>query len=285
MPPNNTMNTRKHNGIVYTTTFLSWEKSLPPLLDKAGLADNIPADKTILIKPNLVETLRPPITTPVTLVRCLVEYLQEHLANPIVVAEGCGALDYNTHRCFAELGYTALAKDTGIELIDLNEEPYQRHSLEHCKHWPEFYLPDIAVDSFLLSVPVLKVHTLAEVTLTMKNMMGLAPPDHYHQGGGWKKAAFHERIHDAVADLNRYRSPDFTILDATIGMAEAHLWGPTCNPPVNRLVAGYDPVAIDSYGASLLGKDWQDIGHIVELNGELGQAAPITRIQTEATFC
>ncbi|MCW5202029.1 DUF362 domain-containing protein [Desulfobulbus sp. US1] len=273
------MNATNQNGIVYTTSFLSWQESLPPLLDKAGLTKHIPASKTILIKPNLVETLRPPITTPVALVRCIVDYLQKHLDNAIVIGEGCGALDYDTHRCFTELGYTKMARETGVELIDLNEAPCQRHSLPQCKRWPEFYLPEIATDSFLLSVPMLKAHTLAGVTLTMKNMMGLAPPNHYHQGGGWKKAAFHTRVHEAIADLNRYRSPDFTILDATVGMAEAHLWGPTCDPQINKLVAGFDPVAIDSYGAALLGKDWQQIGHIAEVDGELGQAAPITEIE------
>ncbi|WP_339137264.1 MAG: DUF362 domain-containing protein [Candidatus Electrothrix sp. GW3-4] len=273
------MKASKQNGRVYTTTFLSWQESLPPLLDKAGLVNYIPAGKTILIKPNLVETLRPPITTPVKLVRCIVTYLQERLKNPIVIGEGCGALDYDTHRCFTELGYTAMARETGVELIDLNEVPYQQYSLPQCKRWPEFYLPDIAADSFLLSVPVLKAHTLAGVTLTMKNMMGLAPPAHYHQGGGWKKAAFHKRVHEAVADLNRYRSPDFTLLDATVGMAKAHLWGPICDPPVNKLVAGFDPVAIDSYGAALLGKDWRKIGHLTDTDGELGQAEPITAIK------
>ncbi len=274
------MKTDNKNGVVYTTTFLSWQKGLPPLLDKARLTDHIPAGKTILIKPNLVETLCPPITTPVALVRCIVEYLQKNLNNPIIIGEGCGALDYDTHRCFTELGYTAMAREKEVELVDLNEAPCQRHSLPQCKRWPEFYLPEIATDSFLLSVPVLKAHTLAEVTLTMKNMMGLAPPDRYNQGGGWKKAAFHNRVHEAVADLNRYRSPDFTILDATVGMAEAHLWGPACDPPINKLIAGFDPVALDSYGAALLGKDWQRIGHIADVDGELGQAAPIAEIET-----
>ncbi|RWX43869.1 hypothetical protein H206_02363 [Candidatus Electrothrix aarhusensis] len=40
------------------------------------------------------------------------------------------------------------------------------------------------------------------------------------------------------------------------------------------------PVAIDSYGAALLGKDWQRIGHIADVDGELGQAAPIAEIET-----
>jgi len=118
------------------------------------------------------------------------------------------------------------------------------------------------------------VHTLAGVTLTMKNMMGLVPPSHYRQGNSWKKSAFHTSIQEAITDLNRYRTPDFTFLDATIGMPEAHLWGPVCDPPVNKLAAGYDSVAIDAYGAGLLGKNWQDIGHIRALHGELGTAGP-----------
>jgi len=112
------------------------------------------------------------------------------------------------------------------------------------------------------------------VTLTMKNMMGLAPPQHYC-AGSWKKSAFHDRIQDAVADLNRYRTPDFTLLDASVGMAKAHLWGPTCDPPVKRLAAGFDPVALDAYGTMLLKRRWQDIGHIRSLHGELGQADPL----------
>ena len=76
------MKTNKHNGTVYSTSFLSWEKSLPPLLDRTGLAEQIPAGKPILIKPNLVEVLRPPITTPVALVKEIVKYLQAQLNNP-----------------------------------------------------------------------------------------------------------------------------------------------------------------------------------------------------------
>ena len=65
-----------------------------------------------------------------------------------------------------------------------------------------------------------------------------------------------------------------------MGMAEAHLWGPSCNPPVNKLVAGFDPVAIDSYGTTLLGMNWHEIGHIADVDGELGQAEPITEVET-----
>jgi uncharacterized protein (DUF362 family) len=112
----------------------------------------------------------------------------------------------------------------------------------------------------------------------MKNMMGLVPPAHYRQGNSWKKSSFHTNIQQAIADLNRYRTPDFTILDATIGMVDSHLRGRTCKPAPNILAAGYDPVAIDCYGADLLGKDWHNIGHIAGVHQELGLAEPLQRI-------
>ncbi len=77
---------------------------------------------------------------------------------------------------------------------------------------------------------------------------------------------------NSILDLNRYRTPDYTIMDATIGMAEAHLWGPTCNPPVNKIIACKDSVAIDVYGTTLLNFDWERIGHIKDADGVIGSS-------------
>lgn len=249
--------------------------ALAKLLDESGLPPRLKGESRILIKPNLVEALQPPITTPVELVDQLIIYLQSVTNAQIIIAEGTGATDYDTFHPFTELGYTELADKHHIELIDLNEEESVHLQQAECQRWPELYLPRIVMDSFLLSVPVLKAHSLAKVTLTMKNMMGCPPPAHYQQGTSWKKSTFHTGMQEAVADLNRYRTPDFTLLDASIGMAQAHLWGPTCDPPIGLLVAGHDPVAVDAYGAALLDKDWRTIGHISGVHNELGQAEPL----------
>lgn len=271
--------TSAHKGTVFTTAFTSWQESLASLLTVAGLREKIAASsRNILIKPNLVEALDPPITTPVELIAELVRQLRQITSAGIIVAEGSGARDYETGHTFDKLGYTAMASELDIKLVDLNNEKPVPLENSDCRRWPRMYLPAIALESFLISVPVLKAHTLAGVTLTLKNMMGLAPPSHYRSGGSWKKSAFHDRIQEAVSDLNRYRTPDFTILDATVGMARAHLWGPPCDPPVNILAAGYDPVAIDTYGTSLLGKNWTDIGHIRLLHKIIGQAEPLNLI-------
>jgi len=47
------------------------------------------------------------------------------------------------------------------------------------------------------------------------------------------------------------------------------------------LAASYDPVAIDAFGAGLLGHDWQTIGHIRDLDGELGRAHPLGLVKLE----
>ena len=267
----------RNNSTVYTSLFTSWQESVPRLLDATGLPDRLAAEKRIIIKPNLVEPLKPPITTPVELIATLVDFIHASLPHlEIIIGEGCGSSSKNTWQIFDTLGYSKLADRTGVTLLDLNEAPLVHMQDSKCGRWPEMYLPRIVFESFLISVPVLKAHSLAGVTLTMKNMMGLVPPAHYQQGGHWKKAAFHQNIQEAVFDLNRYRTPDFTLLDATIGMQEAHLWGSTCDPPPNRLAAGYDPVAMDSYGCSLLGIKWNSVGHLDMAHGILGSAAPLT---------
>lgn len=265
-----------HTGKIWTTQEIDWQTGTDRLLSAAGLKDGIGDAKTVLIKPNLVEALDPPITTPVTLVEAIIGYLRRELPQVrISVGEGTGSTSYDTFHCFDELGYTEMAGRCGVELIDLNEESLVRHARADCTRWPEMYLPLLLDEVFLLSVPVLKAHSLSGVTLTMKNMMGCAPPSHYQQGGHWGKSSFHRRIHEAVLDLNRYRCADFTLLDATVGMAQAHLWGPECDPPVGRLAASWDPVAIDSYGCSLLGKSYQKIAHIRGGHGQLGRAEPL----------
>ena len=264
---------------LYATEITSLESDITRLLDSSGLADIIPKRQAILIKPNLVAALEPPITTPVRLVSLLISYLQKKFpGQEIIIGEGTGSLEYDTHHPFQMLGYSKLASEKNIRLLDLNHEELTKREDPKCSRWPVMHLPSLLDEVFLLSVPVLKVHTLAKVTLTMKNMMGCAPPSHFRGNGHYGKSSFHQQIHEAIFDLNRYRCPDFSLLDASVGMAESHLWGRHCDPPLNTLAASTDPVSIDAFGAKLLGKRWQDIGYISLANSVLGSA------ETTATY-
>jgi uncharacterized protein (DUF362 family) len=257
---------------IYCIDFKNWNESVSKLLEASNLDKCLPEGKKILLKPNLVTNDPPPITTPVAFTRAVADFiLSKNPRAKIIIAEGCGATEYDTFTPFKDLGYKDLAQENNFELIDLNNAPLIKLSNPECKRWPEFYMPRIIMESFLISLPVLKAHSIADVTLTMKNMMGAAPPKHYN-AGSWQKSAFHSQMHEALFDMNRYRTPDFTVLDATVGMRDAHLWGPTCDPKPNLLAASADPVAIDTFGTSVLNKDWQEIGHIKMADGILGFA-------------
>ena len=259
-----------------------WGESVTALLEASGdgLRAALEGRATVILKPNLVEAIKPPVTTPVELIAELIDGLRRITPGAeIIVAEGVGAADYETDHAFSELGYIDMAKRKGVRLVDLNNEKFVELTDPRCLRWPVMHLPEIIMNSFVVSVPVLKAHSLSSVTLTMKNMMGAVPPVHYQAGGHWKKSAFHDRMHESILDLSRYRVPDFTVLDATVGMAESHLGGPQCDPPVGRVAASFDPVAIDAYGTRLLGRDWRSVAHIKDAHDELGQAHPLDVVE------
>ncbi|MBU2488209.1 MAG: DUF362 domain-containing protein [Proteobacteria bacterium] len=243
--------------------FTGYEETVALAMDRAGAPGALAGCGPVMIKPNLVNDSPFPVTTPPALCEAVIRYVRQHSDVRVVVAEGTGDPSLETMEIFDSLGYTRMASELGVELMDLNTQPLMRMKNEGCQVFPEMHLPQVAFNHFLISVPVLKAHSLAGITGTLKNMMGLAPPKFYSgRWGTWKKAAFHGRMQDAVADLNRYRIPDFTVMDATVGLAEYHLGGPVLDPAPNQILAGQDPWAVDRQAARLLGLDWRAIGHL-----------------------
>lgn len=247
--------------------FKSYAESIPAILEESGAADIFSQQTTILLKPNLVNSSPFPVTTSPDFCKPIIEFIQHCSSAKIIIAEGCGDSVYETTDLFRMLGYETLAQELEVELVDLNYEPVSQFSDPENPIFKSFYLPDIAFDSFILSLPVLKAHSLATITGTLKNMMGFAPPEYYSGTGPWKKASFHTRMQDSIIGLCRYRQPDLTLMDASVGLAEYHLGGPTCQPHVNKLILSDDPFKMDQKAARLLNLDPEGIRHIQRFSG------------------
>lgn len=250
-----------------TIPFASYARSVPLALDLLDAGPVLAKQQAVLVKPNLVNASAYPVTTPVDFCESVILCLRRYTAADIVVAEGTGDAGLETPEVFERLGYTAMARRTGVELVDLNHAPLKTLSNPTCKVFPEIHLPEIAFTHFIVSLPVLKAHSLSGITGTLKNMIGFAPPAYYGGSGGWKKSAFHARMHEAISDLNRYRTPDLTLLDAGIGLAEYHLGGPVCVPPPEQIIAGFNGREVDRIAAGLLGIDPDTIPHLVDTSG------------------
>lgn len=248
---------------VVLTDFTSYADSVPAALDACGAAGLLRKQKRVLIKPNLVNASPPPVTTPVECCAAIVRYVRAHAPQAeVVVAEGCGDVLRETPELFAIHGYDLLSGREGVGLLDLNQAECVRVDNPEGEVFTELWLPEAAMASFLISVPVLKAHSLADMTGSLKNLMGLLPPARYGKGGAWKKSSFHARMQASLRDLARCRTPDLTLMDASVGLKDHHLGGSRCDPPLATLIAGTDALACDRAGAELLGLDWRDIGHL-----------------------
>ena len=262
---------------VLNEPFVSFAGSIPRLFDALGAADVLAGQRRILIKPNLVNPSPPPVTLPLEAAAALVDYCQQHTTAPVIIAEGTGEPDVTTWDVFKAHGYDTLADQKGVELMDLNDADLVKLSHPECRVFPTFMMPEVVMNSYVISAATLKVHSLARVTLSMKNLIGVAPPAYYQRGGYWRKSAFHHQMQTSVFELNRYRQPDLAFIDGSVGLADHHLRGPCCDPPVRTLLAGFDPVAVDARGAELLGIPWQQVGHIKMADGILGRAESIEK--------
>ncbi len=242
--------------------FKSYKESVPVLLDRIQANLIFSSQKTILLKPNLVNSSQHPVTTSPEFCDVIIQYIRNCTDSKIIIAEGCGDADYETTELFQLLGYQALASKYDIELLDLNYAPVTVKSEPRNKIFPKMALPNIAFESYIVSLPVLKAHSLARITGTLKNMMGFAPPKYYSGGSFWKKAGFHARMQQSIIELNRLITPDLTIMDASIGLADYHLGGSRCSPPVNKIISGFNPWNVDRMAADLLKMDWHTIRHV-----------------------
>lgn len=254
------MSTR--NRTTHVVEFINYAESIRNALDGIRASDILSKQRVILIKPNLVDSIKFPVTTHRDCVSAIIDYIRNYTDARIIIAEGCGCPNKETAQVFKELGYTELAQEKSVELMDLNKAPLIKLKNPKFKVLPVCYLPEVAMRSFILSVPVLKAHSFSSVTLSLKNMLGFAPPEYYQRSGYWKKSFFHQDMHNSIFELNLYRTPDMVLLDASVGMPDYHLGGRECSPPVNKIIAGTDAGEVDKIGAELLGFDWRDIPHI-----------------------
>jgi uncharacterized protein (DUF362 family) len=244
--------------------FETYEKSVQEALERSGFASKVKEASKIIIKPNIIEDVPPPLTTDVRCIEAIIRYIQERFeAKHIVIAEGSGGCQ--TSKAYKKLGYTELAEKYKVELIDLDaHKTIKEVKVEHSLQWGTIYLPELVIEGFLVSAAVLKHHTITHVTLSLKNMIGILPKKHYSGYWSYNKSMVHKGdVEKAIHDIHRVRRADFAVIDAAIGQFGSHLTdGRPFDPPIGKIIACSDPVQADEAGCRLLNEDPEDIEHI-----------------------
>ena len=145
--------------------------------------------KTVVLKPNLVDyAFGNAINTHPLLVLAAAESFRRMGAKSVVLAEGPGH-QRDTLLVLSQSGYQQSLRDEKIRFIDLNRDELIRTPLRASyMGMKDLWLPRTVLEAdFLVSMPKIKAHHWAGVTLSMKNMFGVVPGARY----GWPKNILH----------------------------------------------------------------------------------------------
>jgi uncharacterized protein (DUF362 family) len=225
--------------------------------------------KRILLKPNLVEfDPKGVINTHPAVIEAAIDSFRSLGAGEVVVAEGPG------HRRDSEYLLTAsgiydVIKEHKVRYVDLNTDDVRLTKLgSRFTNLRQLYLPETLFNADLLvSMPKLKTHHWAGITLSLKNMFGVVPGSVY----GWPKNALHwAGIHRSILDINSSLPiPQFAIVDGIVGMeGNGPIQGQAKQSGV--LILGEDLVAVDATAARLMKIEPRKIEYLEQADQFLG---------------
>ncbi len=158
-------------------------------------------------------------------------------------------------RCYVQSGIADAARAAGAEVSYVDERKFKEMNVkgEAMKSWPLY--TDIFETDKVINIPVAKHHSLAKLTMSMKNWMGVM---------GGSRRQIHQRLDESLVDLSMFIKPTLTILDAVrILTANGPQGGNLADvKKLDTVIVGVDQVAIDSFGATLFGMKGSDLGYV-----------------------
>jgi uncharacterized protein (DUF362 family) len=279
----NTLNAKSKKEIVSIVRIK--DGNIPKAVEEAvdllgGIKTVTRGAESVLLKPNLVGPSKA-ITTNIEVVKTIAQLMQKSGQNAMI-GEGSAAAPlfniigdetYRTNKkeildgmqqyVFDALGYTEMAKSLDIPLINLHSGDIVEVQLNNGFAAKSLKIHKILTEVDLVcSLPMMKTHVLATVTLAMKNLIGLYPGTEYYSVRSWLHDRAAERGSTGVAyeilDMNRAVKTGFSLIDASTAM-EGN--GPSSGTLVDMglIVAGTSPLAADMIGATLMGFELKDI--------------------------
>ncbi len=230
------------------------------------------SSKEVYIKVNGIDFQKHSYTSPEVL-KAVIEYLNNIGADVYVMENSTQA--NMTRIVFAINGFKDVCEETGAKIIFLDEEDTKTYEFKGKPSVAEkskgyilktFRLPKTITkimenrDSITyINLPKLKTHSMAGVTLGIKNQWGF--PQHADRG---KDHNFN--LHSKLVDVYEYIKPDITIIDGLEGTIHGHYpptaWEDRLVKKFDILIGGRDTLAVDVVGARIFGLTLDDVPHL-----------------------
>ncbi|MDR0463873.1 MAG: DUF362 domain-containing protein [Treponema sp.] len=208
-------------------------------------------EHSVSLKPNLVSPKPSNMgsTTHSEVLEGIILFLKDFGIRNINIIEN-SSFGQSAKQAFKVCGYETLSKKYGVPLIDLGDDRFV--TLKHSGY--ELKISEKALNTdFLINVPVLKAHSQTRLTCCMKNLKGCMPQSEMRR--------FHSLgLHKPIVALNALLKTGYCVVDGICGDLSFEEGGTPVE--ANRVIAGQNPLTVDSYCAELIGYKPDDIEYL-----------------------
>jgi uncharacterized protein (DUF362 family) len=227
--------------------------------------------KQLIIKPNMVVTNIPLCATTTEALRALLEFVKPLYKGQIIIAESSSSV--NSADGFKNYGYLELAKEFDLKFFDMNTESTGTpvYIVDKDLHLDKIQASNLLTDpnNYVISLSRLKTHNAVIMTGAIKNLAMAAPLNPGTVVGSARPISYKRNMHSGgsrflhynIFVMTPYVKADFAIIDGLEGM-EGN--GPINGTKVDHKIAmaSFDPVAMDSMAARLMGIPLEDVGYL-----------------------
>jgi len=250
---------------VYISKTKNLKEVLPQGLEFVGWKDAVKTDSTVFVKPNFTYPYyKKGITTTPELLEELLSFLKGRARRVIVGESDGGNHSFTADDSLTGHGIPEICRKTGAEYVNLSKIPSVEireriQGKEVTVRLPELLLNDV---DCMISVPVIKVHVMTGVSLSIKNLWGCYPDT--------MRCLNHKDLDQKLTLITKMIKPQLIVIDGSYAL-DNH--GPMYGSAkkMDLLLISNNPVAADMIGASIMGIPLSRARHImVAQNEDLG---------------
>jgi len=245
------------------------------IFEAAGGAKLLKKSGDVYVKPNGIDS-KPYCHTRPELVEAVIRYWKEHGAKRIFLFENATQSNF-TRMVFAITGYSDICRKYGVKEVYLDEEKSvafefkgkerETHEDDDGYRHTTFQLPLFIVENLIerkdenlyISLPKLKTHSMAGVTLGVKNQWAFPQQNDRREDHNYN-------LPHKLADVLGYIQPDFTLTEGVEATIHGHYpvtaFADDCVKPFRMLLGSTNVVAADLVGARLFGLTPEDALHL-----------------------
>jgi uncharacterized protein (DUF362 family)/Pyruvate/2-oxoacid:ferredoxin oxidoreductase delta subunit len=219
--------------------------------------------QVILLKPNLLGAWPPEraATTHPEVVRAVIRWIKQYNPKKIYLSDSSGTAKMGvTENAMKISGLKAVCEEEGVEGIPFEKTERKIYQVPNPLELEEITSSKLLEEvDLIINLPKIKTHGQCLLTCCIKNMFGTLLLG--NKAKTHARSARIERFSAALADIYSVSKPNLTIVDGYLCQEGQ---GPSAGDVVKMdvILAGYDPVALDTVVCEITGINPKDVIHL-----------------------